>query len=117
MQVARRRRSITNNRNKNGKVGKVLHSRPGRCTVCHRSWAEVELHPYSSQRMRLFCHRDRYVAEAMRILDWHRETGYDPTTVATQSHLPLIELLEGKLSYEDIARVVIWAAYHEMPRS
>jgi hypothetical protein len=94
--------------------GKTLRSIPGHCIVCGRS--DVDLVAYTSSRSRLFCHRDHAVTEALRTFRYCASTGHDATTVLAHNHHRLIEWLDGKLSAEDIARMVIYAEYGELPK-
>ena len=76
----------------------------------------MELHPYTSQKERVFCPRGHNVTEAMRRMGYSMNTQPDANTAVAQRHLRLIEWLEGKLSAEDIAKVVIYAEYRKLPR-
>lgn len=94
--------------------GRTLQSTPGQCIVCRRS--NVDLHPYTSSQTRLFCRRDHDIAEAMRTMGYSMTSQPDATTAVAQRHLRLIEWLEDKLSARDVAAMVIYAEYRELPR-
>lgn len=94
-----------------------LASLPGRCIVCHRPASAVELHPYTSSRVRLFCRRDHDVGEAIRRKGYahsSRTSPYLPTTVLMWKHRRLIERMEDRLSAEDIATVLIYVEYGDL---
>lgn len=99
-----------------------LHSYPNHCEVCQLSSNEVELHPYTHLKKRLFCYWCWHVADTIRQMGYHEGNSYMPTTALTRKHLRLIKWLVRYLSasvsvpsrtevYREIARVVILAEY------
>lgn len=109
-------RRVRKSSNNASPSGRTLKSIPDRCIVCRRTRSEVDLHPYTSQKARVFCRRDHDITDAMRKMGCSMNTHPDATTAVAQRHLRLIEWLEDKLSPKDIAKVLIYVYSGTLPR-